>query len=217
MFEGSFCAGEGNTVDSFTDVEKRPLHFCALIPSISPCPRQCQRSQPRAHGSRSSRGLEQGSERRDSGKSENSFPWDFLFVSAKGGRVRARNAGAAGAVSSRAGHGSGGGAGGGPAGRDGESADDPQAALEEIHVRSLPAGLGRTLALWKALVMPVGAGPGGGRERWREGERLKWGSPLGGPRQPEGMDLPLLQQLWAWEARCLLLPSHVGSVGRREV
>lgn len=55
----------------------------------------------------------------------------------------------------------GGGGAAGAAGRDGESADNPQAALEEIHVRSLPAGLGRTLALWEALVMPAGAGPGG--------------------------------------------------------
>lgn len=65
----------------------------------------------------------------------------------------------------RAGRGSGGAAGGRPAGRDGESAGHPQAALEEIHVRGLPAGLGRTLALWEALVMRAGAGTEAEMER----------------------------------------------------
>lgn len=106
----------------------------------------------------------------------------FLFVSVRRGPLRARNAGPGAlfpagpdprapfpAGPGRAGHRSDPRWGGGRrAGRDGESADNPQAALEEIHVRSLPAGLGRTLALWEALVMPAGTGPG--RAARREGE-----------------------------------------------
>lgn len=102
-------------MDIFIDVEKRPIHFCPLLCSISisPCSRQCQRWQPGARDNRSCRGPEQGSERRDSGKSENSFPWDSrcsvcLFVSSAAGCVRGTPGPRSRFQPSRAGHGSGG-------------------------------------------------------------------------------------------------------------
>lgn len=181
-------------MDIFIDVEKRPARFCPLLhPHLPVLP-----AAPAAHGNSSSRGLERGSERRGSGKSENSFPWIrgvcclvlvWLVVCFRA--VRPAACGTPGPGSrfqpGRAGHGSGARRGGprwrkcwrpsGTTGRNPPSEPVCWAGADTGSTGSTGnAGWGR-------------AGPGG-RERWRKGERLKRGSPVGAARQPAGMNRP---------------------------